>query len=147
MSDPKGPSRRTFLDGLLGGSAVASLAAILYPILTFLKPPEESTSMVSSVLAGTVDGIPPNSGKIINFGRKPVLLVRRQDGEFKAFSAVCTHLACNVQFRSDMGLIWCACHNGRYDLNGRNIAGPPPRPLEPYRVDVKDDQVFVSKMA
>ncbi len=33
-------------------------------------------------------------------------------------------------------MIWCACHNGHYDLFGKNVAGPPPRPLEPYKVQV-----------
>jgi Rieske Fe-S protein len=44
-----------------------------------------------------------------------------------------------------MGVIWCACHNGKYDLNGHNISGPPPRPLEEYRVIVQKDEIFISK--
>jgi Rieske Fe-S protein len=50
-----------------------------------------------------------------------------------------------VQYRKDMGLIWCACHNGKYDLNGRNVSGPPPRPLEAYKVLVQGDEVIVTK--
>ena len=50
-------------------------------------------------------------------------------GNYRALSATCTHLGCIVQYRSDLQEIWCACHNGLYDLNGRNISGPPPRPL------------------
>ncbi|HET8580537.1 MAG TPA: Rieske 2Fe-2S domain-containing protein, partial [Nitrospiraceae bacterium] len=65
----------------------------------------------------------------------------------RAFSAVCTHLACTVQYRPDLIHIWCACHNGHYDLNGINIAGPPPRPLEPYVVNVRGDKIVVSKTA
>jgi len=141
------PSRRRFLDVVLGGSAFATMAAIVYPILSFLRPPKETASVVSSVVAGTVDEMPPDSGRIVRFGRQPVLVVRAPDGKFRAFSAVCTHLDCNVQYRKDLGLIWCACHNGQYDLNGRNIAGPPPRPLEEYRVEVRDGEVHVSRMA
>lgn len=41
--------------------------------------------------------------------------------------------------------IWCACHNGVYDLNGKNISCPPPRPLEPFKVNVRGDQIVVMK--
>jgi cytochrome b6-f complex iron-sulfur subunit len=74
-------------------------------------------------------------------------LLRTASGEFRAFEAVCTHLDCTVQFKKDLGVIWCACHNGKYDLNGRNISGPPPRPLNPYKVIVQGEEVFVSKIS
>jgi Rieske Fe-S protein len=73
------------------------------------------------------------------------LLVRTADGEYRAMSAICTHLNCTVQYRSDVREVWCACHNGFYDLNGRNVAGPPPRPLESYDVHIKGDEIFVSR--
>ena len=66
-------------------------------------------------------------------------------GDVRAFSAVCTHLACTVQYRPDFQHIWCACHNGHYDLQGKNIAGPPPRPLDAYKVDIAGDEVYVTK--
>ena len=75
----------------------------------------------------------------------PAIIIRTAAGEYRAFSAVCTHLSCTVQYRSDLQHIWCACHNGHYDLFGRNVAGPPPRPLEPYDVNVRDDEIVVSK--
>ena len=73
-----------------------------------------------------------------------VVLIKTPSGELRAFSAVCTHLSCTVQFRPDIENIWCACHNGHYDLNGRNISGPPPRPLDSYNVNVRGDQIIVS---
>jgi cytochrome b6-f complex iron-sulfur subunit len=75
------------------------------------------------------------------------LLVRTASGELRAFSATCTHLGCIVQYRGDIGEIWCACHNGHFDLNGRNVAGPPPAPLEAFTVNVSGDQIVVSKGA
>jgi Rieske Fe-S protein len=91
------------------------------------------------------DEVKPNTGQIFKFGSKPAILVRSGSGELKAFSAVCTHLNCTVQYRSDLGEIWCACHNGHFDLNGKNVSGPPPRPLEPYVVNVRGTQIVVSK--
>ena len=140
-------SRRDFLKYVLGGGLLAWLAAVLYPILAFLKPPQQAEVEVTSVKAGKVSAIEKESGTIIKFGNKPVILIRNAAGDFRAFSATCTHLDCTVQYRKDMGLIWCACHNGRYDINGRNVAGPPPRPLDEYRVVIQGEDVFISKQA
>lgn len=140
-------SRRDFLKYFLGGGLLAWMAAVLYPILAYINPPKQAEVEVTSVKAGKVSAIEKDSGMIVRFGNKPVILIRSADGEFRALSATCTHLDCTVQYRKDMGLIWCACHNGRYDLNGRNIAGPPPRPLEEYRVIVQDDDVMISRKA
>ena len=58
---------------------------------------------------------------------------------------MCTHLNCTVQYRADLSHIWCACHNGHFDLGGKNIAGPPPRPLDPLVVNARGGQIVVSK--
>ncbi|MBD3219460.1 MAG: Rieske 2Fe-2S domain-containing protein [candidate division Zixibacteria bacterium] len=137
--------RRSFLDYILGGSILATLAAVLYPVLAYLKPPEAAEAMTSSIKVGKLEEFPPDSSKIFKFGRKPGILIRSPDGELKAFNATCTHLSCVVQYRRDLGVIWCACHNGRFNLNGKNISGPPPRPLEEFDVHVKDDEIYVSR--
>jgi Rieske Fe-S protein len=139
--------RRDFLKYFLSAGLFGLGGIILYPLLAYLKPPKQNEVEVSNVSAGKLSDIKEGSGKIIKFGSKPVLLILTPDNKFKAFSAVCTHLGCTVQYRNDMGLIWCACHNGKYDLNGRNISGPPPKPLEEYKVILKGDEVFVTKTA
>ncbi len=140
-------SKRDFLKYVLGGGIIAWLAAVLYPVLAYLNPPKQGEVEVSSVKAGKVKDIEKDSGTIVRFGNKPVILVRASSGEFRAFSATCTHLDCTVQYRKDLGVIWCACHNGKYDLAGRNIAGPPPRPLDEFKVIVQDEDVLISKKA
>ena len=142
---PYQQSKRDFLGYLLGGGVIAWMASVLYPVFAYLKPPKQAEVEVSSVKVGKLTDIANDSGQIVKFGTKPVILVRTGNGDLHAFSATCTHLDCTVQYRKDMGLIWCACHNGKYDLNGRNIAGPPPRPLDEFRVVVQGDEVFVSK--
>jgi Rieske Fe-S protein len=75
--------------------------------------------------------------------------VKTPDGEVRALNGVCTHVECTVQYRADKGDIFCACHNGVYDLNGRNVSGPPPRPLEMYRVALRgkpgQEEIVVSR--
>jgi Rieske Fe-S protein len=137
--------RRTFLNYLLGTGIGATLIAIFYPIIKFVIPPKVIEAAQSSVVAAKAKDVAPNSGLIFKFGNKPGILIRTAGGDLKAFSATCTHLDCTVQYRPDMKLIWCACHNGQYNLSGQNIAGPPPRPLEEYTVNVRGDDVVVSK--
>ena len=140
-------SKRNFLKFILSGGLTALAASIFYPILAYMKPPKQGEVEVTSVKAGKISEIEKDSGKIIKFGTKPVILVRTATDELRAFSATCTHLDCTVQFKKEMGLIWCACHNGKYDLNGRNIEGPPPRPLDRFDVVMKGDDVLIVKRA
>lgn len=145
MSD-RSLTRKRFIDWLLGTSAGGLLIAVLYPVTRYIVPPEiPETAVNSVVLKVRPQDVAPNSGEIFRFGSKPGLLIRTASGDLRAFSAVCTHLGCTVQYRGDEGDIWCACHNGHYDLNGRNIAGPPPRPLEEYAVNVRGTQIVVTR--
>lgn len=143
--EEKKTSRRSFLDILLGVGSLGWLVSVLYPISEYLKVPPQAESAPTSVVAASLKTLKPNQGVVFRFGNKPGILVMDSEGGLKAMSAVCTHLECTVQYRPDMERIWCACHNGLYDLNGRNVGGPPPRPLEAYKVITKGDDVVVSK--
>ena len=143
-----GPSRRSFIDWLLGTSAAAFIVSALYPVSRYLVPPPAGESSAASVtLPMRAEDVKPNTGQIFKFGSKPAILVRTAAGELRAFSAVCTHLNCTVQYRPDLAEIWCACHNGHFDLKGQNVGGPPPRPLDAYVINVRGSQIVVSKGA
>ncbi|HEX9761065.1 MAG TPA: Rieske (2Fe-2S) protein [Candidatus Acidoferrales bacterium] len=142
---PPAPHRRRVIEFLLGGGLLASVASFLYPILRYLVPPAPPDLGSDSVVAAKVGDLKRNSGKIFRFGNKPALLVLTSEGEYRAMTATCTHLDCTVQFREDVRQIWCACHNGFYDLAGRNIAGPPPRPLETFEVHVRGEEIVVNR--
>lgn len=124
---------------------MASLASFLYPILRYIIPPKTVEQTADNVLAGHVGDLKPNTGKIFRFGSRPALLTLTADGKYHAISAVCTHLNCTVQYRSDLHSVWCACHNGMYTVDGANISGPPPRPLEAYEVVLKGDEIYVRR--
>lgn len=138
-------SRRGFLNWFLGTTAGAMAISILYPVARYISPPDVPEAATERIVAGREGDLKPNEGKIFRFGSKPGLLIRTQDGEYHALSATCTHLNCTVQYKGDRQQIWCACHNGYYDLAGRNVAGPPPRPLEVYRVNVANGEIVVSR--
>ena len=138
------PTRR-WVNLLLGTGVVASIGSFLYPALRYILPPEVAESTSRSVVAAKANELKNNSGKVFKFGSKPALLVRTAEGEYRAFTAVCTHLNCTVQYREDLHQIWCACHNGTFDLSGRNVSGPPPRPLETFQVNVQGEDVVVTR--
>ncbi len=137
--------RRKFVDLLLTGGILASAASFFYPVLRYLIPPRATDLGSDTVVAGKVGDLRPNTGKIFRFGSKPGLLVMTADGEYKAMSAVCTHLDCTVQYRGDLHQVWCACHNGLYDMAGRNVSGPPPRPLDQFEVHVRGGEIVVNR--
>lgn len=140
-------NRRNFFNYIFGIGLLGWLGSLLYPLIDYLNPPKIAEAKVSSVKAGSSSEFRPNSAKIIKFGRKPVILIRTAMGDFRAFSATCTHLDCIVQYSQERKLIWCACHNGTYNLRGQNISGPPPRPLEEFDVRIINDEIMVSQKA
>jgi Rieske Fe-S protein len=82
---------------------------------------------------------------VFALGTKPAILIHTPDGQWRAFAARCTHLSCTVRYRQDLGLIWCPCHDGRFDLTGKNVGGPPPRPLPQHSVVLRGDEVYVTE--
>lgn len=138
--------RRRFVDVALGTGLSGVIATLLYPLGRYLIPPKVEAATTRKVVTPfKPEDIVDNTGKIFRFGSVPGILIRTPSGELRAFSATCTHLACIVQYRPDLSHIWCACHNGHYNLEGTNIAGPPPRPLERYAVNVKGDRIVVTR--
>ncbi|MBZ5514517.1 MAG: Rieske 2Fe-2S domain-containing protein [Acidobacteriia bacterium] len=140
------PSRR-WISLLLGSGVLASIASFLYPAIRYIIPPPLAESSSRSVVAAKVGDLKNNSGVVFKFGSEPGILVRLADGQYRAFTAVCTHLSCTVQYRADLREIWCPCHNGLYDLAGRNVSGPPPRPLQAYEVHIQGEDIVVSRSA
>jgi len=140
------PGRRAFLDWLLGLSAVGTLLAIVYPVIKFVFPPPRPKGRAKgAVLVGRIGELPPGSGRVFPLGSKPAILIHTPDGKWRAFSARCTHLSCTVRYREDLYMLWCPCHDGRFDLTGKNVGGPPPRPLPEHPVVLKGDEVYVAE--
>jgi cytochrome b6-f complex iron-sulfur subunit len=137
VETPREMPRRRFVEWFLGGSLAALGASVLYPLLRFLDPPRIAEQSVQQLEVGPANDpdLVQKGFKIVRFGNEPVIVLRAAEGDYRAYTATCTHLDCIVEFRPEVGRIWCNCHNGQYDpLTGRNVAGPPPRPLTPLVV-------------
>jgi Rieske Fe-S protein len=137
--------RRTLVQWLLGGGFSASIVSFLYPAFRFISPPDIPEAIVNEAPVAKVQDLKPATGKIVKFGSRPALLIRVSESEWRAYAAICTHLNCTVQFHEANRQIWCACHNGFYDLNGRVVSGPPPAPLEEYAVHVRGEDIVIAR--
>lgn len=143
------PDRRIFAKVVLGAVGCTYAGMIGYPVYRYLDSPAEKAEAAAKVREVTLpkaDALPVGSALIFKFGAKPALLIHQKDGTWSAMSAVCTHLACTVQYEPAQDRIYCACHGGVYDpRTGANISGPPPRPLDQYMVTLIADGVTVSR--
>lgn len=138
-------NRRRFVDIFLGGALIGTLASFLYPVLRYLIPPQQAEALLNRIAAAKTGELAPNTWKLVKFGSIPALLISTPDGELRAFSAVCTHLTCTVNYDGETGTLLCPCHNGRFDLAGNVISGPPPRPLEAFQVEISGSEIYISK--
>lgn len=137
--------RRNFVNLFIGGSLIGTICSLLYPVARFLLPSKTGGGATGTVVAAKVGELAPNSHKIFRLGNKPGILIHSAEGELKAFSAICTHLTCTVTYQSQSETILCPCHNGRFDLEGRVISGPPPSALEKLRVEISGEDIIISK--
>jgi cytochrome b6-f complex iron-sulfur subunit len=88
--------------------------------------------------------LPVGGTKTITYAGVPVIVLRTAVS-IKAFSLVCTHLGCLVQWQPGSMEFYCPCHDGRFDQFGEVIAGPPPVPLEEMPVSLDGDRVIVGE--
>ena len=138
-------ARKSFLFRLLCIWASTLILPVLYVIARYIMPPQLREKILDVMMLGQVSDIPADGAKIVKFNKTPVILVKNTQGQIKAFSAVCTHLGCIVEFRNDDSRFHCNCHGSVFDRDGKNIGGPAPRPLQPYRVELKGESIMVSK--
>lgn len=140
-------TRRTFLQWLLGFSVVSTIAGVIVPVVGYLSPPaSKSAADQGPTMVGAVADFPIGTGKVVPVSNKPVIIVNTSAGGVKAFSAICTHLGCVVDWKKEKNLIVSPCHDGRFNpVTGAVVGGPPPRPLPAYELTIKDGKVYVGK--
>lgn len=135
--------RRGFLTWMsrvfLGLWAVGGGAAIA----AYMRPPEKHDSTERVVRVGLVDDFRIGEARMVRHGVTPFFVVRLDEARIVAVSAVCTHVRCILGFDRDKKTIVCPCHDGRFDLSGNVLSGPPQRPLPTYSVSVRAGEIFV----
>ncbi|HEY2772711.1 MAG TPA: Rieske (2Fe-2S) protein [Candidatus Binatia bacterium] len=126
-------TRRGFLDLLLGLGVVGWAGSVFYPIIRYLTPlPLAGPGGPVKLSAEQLASLAKDRFVIVPAAGKRLLVFQDPAQKVRALDARCTHEGCTVKFVPGESVIWCACHNGRFDLDGRVISGPPPRPLGQY---------------
>jgi cytochrome b6-f complex iron-sulfur subunit len=141
--------RRAILRKILGLWAAVSAVPFFAGMLKYLMLPTVDEYIHESIRVAGIDEIPFDSSKIVRFNRDPVIVVHMISGQFKAYSARCTHLGCIVKYEHEAPgppRFACHCHGSVFDINGKNIAGPAPRPLTPMKVSLQGSTIIVSKV-
>lgn len=124
--------RRSILSRMSAIIGAGFFAQVVLPVWRYMFP---GTSREPDKVEFTEDMLAQlnmlEHGQCLRFkwGGVPGLALRARDGKLRLFKGVCTHADCNVAWRSRTNDFFCACHEGRYDEFGKNIEGPPPRPL------------------
>ncbi len=135
-------SRRDFLGWLIRGGLMATLVGMLAPALTYLWPVTRQGPAGGMKEIGSVEEIPVGGSQKVIVGGSAILIIRTVQG-FKAFSAICTHLGCLVDWDEKKQEIICPCHAGLFDKEGQVVSGPPSRPLPSYAVNVIDGKIYI----
>lgn len=134
-------SRRTFLGTCLGGLGAIAVAAVSWPLFRYLAP--RSGREASGKVVMSYTDVPEGEAKFFEFAGSAAVMVRKRGGDLVAFSAVCTHLGCIVQWEKDKQYFLCPCHGGHFSVDGAVTAGPPPKPLKKLPLVVAGGNVTV----
>lgn len=137
-------ARRRFLCGMLGGGAAALGSAVAAPLLRYLgnvqqKPPPPFLEIPEADCR-----LSPGGSRTLMYGRIPVLMLRTRENDLRIFVAICTHFDCTVGYQEQQNRIFCACHEGYYDLDGQVLSGPPPEPLRQFYFKFTDHKLVIA---
>ncbi|NOY12773.1 MAG: ubiquinol-cytochrome c reductase iron-sulfur subunit [Deltaproteobacteria bacterium] len=133
--------RRTFLGIILGGIGVVVAGIFSWPLFRFLSPVDKGGKEQQVRIPR--EKVAVGGAYFFSYQGHPAVLLQLSAGEFRALSAVCTHLGCIVRWVTDAEEFLCPCHGGRFSAAGQVLAGPPPRPLPTYAVSLEGDEILI----
>ena len=141
-NNDKKKSRREFISkSLFGGGLLASAGVLLHHGIKFIFP-EEKEKRSRKLLVGRVDELKIGEAKEVNIGDRSLFLVHTNDG-YKVLSAICTHLGCKIKWEGHRDRFYCPCHQGIFSPSGDVVSGPPPEPLEEFKVEIDKNLVYM----
>jgi cytochrome b6-f complex iron-sulfur subunit len=144
MGLPASNARRDFLGKVARSWLILTLLPALYVVVEYLFPPDEQEEHPQSIRVAGVSELSRGEGRIVRVGKSAIALAKTEDGQVRAFSALCTHLGCVIQYQAEHRVFHCNCHGSEFDLTGNNLSGPAPVPLKPRFVEIKKDEIFVT---
>jgi len=155
MPDEYSDARRKFLGYAIGGVAGAITIGYALPLVNYLVRPSLASPPVEWSKVGSVSEIPVDEPTAMNFDERErtgwqektvqqdVWVVKGSDGTVTAFSPVCPHLGCGYRWDEKTRHFVCPCHLSVYDMTGKVLGGPAPRPLDSLPVKVEEGVLYV----
>lgn len=138
--EERGISRRK----LIGYGWIAATAVIVGELiggtLAYLWPKIKEKRGERILIAGKINDF--QVGKMVLFRKEKVFMNRMVEG-FIAMSAICTHLRCVVRWTEPKNVFECPCHGATFSAVGEVLAGPPPRPMDIYPIEIVEDKIVV----
>jgi cytochrome b6-f complex iron-sulfur subunit len=142
QADKKPISRRRFMAYAWIMAAAVVIGELIGGTIAFLWPRRKGPRVETVFIAGKVTDF--KVGEVIPF-RKERTFILRTEGGFLAISAVCTHLHCIVNWNEMLKKFECPCHGAKFNQNGEVLEGPPPRPLDLYKLQVVAGNVVIDR--
>jgi len=121
------------------------MAGLVYPLVRYLLPATSQQAGKKESFSIDLNELHVGEARFFTFKHHPAVMVRKSDTEVMAMTAVCTHLGCIVKFNEQGQFLQCPCHGGKFDLSGRVIGGPPPKPLTQYAARIEAGKVVVEE--
>ncbi len=151
-------SRNDFVKVTVGALGTIMGMVVGLPVVGyFISPALKSNTSDAWIAAGPLKNYPVGTPTLFTFTRTKingwektvnsygVYVLRKSEAEADvvAFSNVCTHLACRVTWKGDLNAYVCPCHDGRFDITGKVVSGPPPRPLDAYAAKIENGNLLI----
>ena len=140
-------SRRQFLK-FLGLTSLAFFTGTLGVAIKAALDQQEARTLPQMRVAGKAD-VPEGESFLFQYppGERPAILVHTPGGNFVAYEQRCTHLLCPVLYEREKNRLFCPCHEGVYNVEtGERVAGPPPRPLNKIKLEVRGSDIYAVRM-
>jgi menaquinol-cytochrome c reductase iron-sulfur subunit len=156
LSSPSQLSRRDFVKGVTVITGALMGLGLGVPALDYIISPGLNVKETESwIPLGPLKNYPIGAPKLFNFTRSQingwektvlsygVFVVRLDETQLMVLSNICTHLACRVSWHTDLQHYVSPCHNGHFDMVGKVLSGPPPRPLDEFVTKIEDGNLFI----
>ena len=154
LSAPIG-SRRTFFRWVTAGAAGLIAVGLAFPLVGYVISPAMKRREQPWMDVGGVDDLSVGAPKQLDHvttiqdgylesrSQKAVWAVKQMDGTVVVFSPLCTHLGCGYRWAAQENKFACPCHGSEFNVDGKVLAGPAPRPLDRLPSKVENGRLLV----
>jgi menaquinol-cytochrome c reductase iron-sulfur subunit len=149
--------RRTFLGRIVKALSALIAGFFFLPVWEFLRTFFGSSIAEAAYPIGSVENLQDEVTKVgftrlirdgwrIRTEQDYVWVRKTAEGAFLAFEPHCTHLGCAFNWEEKSQLFLCPCHGGKFNKDGKRVAGPPPRNLDQFEVKLQNGQLRIGKL-